>query len=224
VSRNGSGGRRWPAALAAVAIAVALAAAAPATADPPPPATAAAPAADAAPATTATAVFAGGCFWCMEPPFEKLDGVVAVQSGYSGGRVANPTYAQVSAGGTGHYEAVEVTYDPGKVSYERLLDVFWRNIDPVDDGGQFCDRGDQYRAAVFYLTPAQQTAAAASKAAIEAGGKVSGRIVTPVLPAAPFFPAEDYHQDYYKKNPLRYFTYRTSCGRDRRLAAVWGGS
>jgi peptide-methionine (S)-S-oxide reductase len=175
-------------------------------------------------APTATAIFAGGCFWCMEPPFEKLDGVTAVTSGYTGGSVPEPSYEAVSAGRTGHYEAVEVTYDPEKVGYDTLLDVFWKNIDPLDGGGQFCDRGDQYRAAIFYENAEQRQAAEASKAAIERAGVPRGKIVTPVLPAAPFYPAEDYHQDYYKKNPLRYQFYRTGCGRDRRLATVWGAA
>lgn len=180
--------------------------------------TAPAPAQEA-PATT-TAVFAGGCFWCMEPPFDKLDGVVATTSGYTGGTVANPSYEQVSAGRTGHYEAVEVRYDPKKVSYGQLLEVYWRQVDPFDSGGQFCDRGQQYTTAIFAATDDERQKAEASKAAITA--RLGKPVVTPVLPATAFYPAEDYHQDYYKKNPLRYHYYRYSCGRDKRLEQVWG--
>ncbi len=170
------------------------------------------------------AIFAGGCFWCMEPPFDKTPGVVATTSGYTGGSLASPTYGQVSGGGTGHYEALKVTYDPAKVTYAQLLDVFWRNIDPLDPSGQFCDRGGQYRAAIFYGTDEQRKLADSSKRAIEQSGKLRERIVTPVVAAAPFYPAEDYHQDYYKKNPVRYRFYSWNCGRARRLAKVWGKS
>ena len=171
-------------------------------------------------AATAKATFAGGCFWCMEPPFEKLSGVISVVSGYTGGSVANPTYAAVSSGGTGHYEAVEVTYDPARVSYDKLLEVFWRNVDPTNASGQFCDSGPQYRAAIFVAGDAQRRAAESSKARIANAKKL--RVVTEVLPAPKFYRAEEYHQDYYKKNPVRYRFYRFNCGRDRRLQQVWG--
>lgn len=170
----------------------------------------------------AVATFAGGCFWCMEPPFDALDGVVSTTSGYTGGRLENPTYEQVSSGGTGHYEAIRIQYDPGKVSYEKLLEVFWVNVDPTDGGGQFCDRGSQYRTAIFYHTEDQREAAQASKTALEESGRLPKPVVTPIEPASAFFPAEDYHQDYYKKNPIRYKFYRTGCGRDRVLKKLWG--
>ena len=169
---------------------------------------------------TATAVFAGGCFWCMEPPFDKLPGVVATTSGYTGGQKMSPTYEQVSAGDTGHVEAMQVTYDPKLVSYEKLLEVFWRNVDPLDKGGQFCDRGSTYTTAIFYANEEQKKLAEQSKAAIEK--KLGKAIVTAIRPAATFYAAEDYHQDYYKKNPLRYKYYRHSCGRDQRLEELWG--
>ena len=168
----------------------------------------------------AKATFAGGCFWCMEPPFEKLPGVVSVVSGYTGGATRNPTYEDVSNGNTGHYEAVEITYDPAKVSYAKLLDVFWRNVDPTDPTGQFCDKGPQYRAAIFVRNAEERKLAEASRAAIVASRKL--KVVTEVLPTAPFYRAETYHQDYYKKNPVRYRIYRFNCGRDARLEAVWG--
>ncbi|HYG87301.1 MAG TPA: peptide-methionine (S)-S-oxide reductase MsrA [Azospirillum sp.] len=170
---------------------------------------------------TKTAVFAGGCFWCMEPPFDKLDGVVATVSGYTGGMAPNPTYEQVSAGRTGHYEAVQVRYDPKKVTYDTLLEVYWRQVDPFDSSGQFCDRGKQYTTAIFAATDQERHLAEASKESI--AKRLGKPVVTPVLPAATFFPAEDYHQDYYKKNPLRYNYYRFTCGRDKRLEQVWGG-
>jgi peptide-methionine (S)-S-oxide reductase len=169
-------------------------------------------------APLAKATFAGGCFWCMEPPFEKLPGVVSVVSGYIGGSVPNPTYEQVSAGRTGHYEAVEITFDPQKVSYAKLLDTLWPNIDPTDGSGQFCDKGPQYRAAIFYHDENQRKLAVASR------DRLKGRfpnIQTQILRAAPFYRAEEYHQDYYKKNPVRYQFYRRGCGRDARLKAVW---
>ena len=172
--------------------------------------------------TRAVAIFAGGCFWCMEPPFDKLDGVLATTSGYIGGTKADPTYEQVTSGRTGHYEALQVDYDPARVSYQQLLDVFWRNIDPLDASGQFCDKGPQYRSGIFVLDDGQRTAAEASKAALDASGKLPGRIVTQVLPAAKFYPAEAYHQDYYRKNATSYTYYRWSCGRDRRLERLWG--
>ena len=179
------------------------------------------PAAVAATAT-AKATFAGGCFWCMEPPFEKLDGVLSVTSGYTGGRKAAPTYEEVSGGGTGHLEAVEILYDPARVSYERLLEIFWRNVDPTDGGGQFCDRGEQYGTAVFVHDEAQKAAAEAAKTALAASKRLPAPVVTPIRPAAAFYPAEEYHQDYWKKNPLRYRYYRGGCGRDDRLEALWG--
>ena len=169
----------------------------------------------------AKATFAGGCFWCMEPPFDKLEGVHATTSGYTGGQLVNPTYKQVSAGGTGHTEAVQITYDPGKISYQELLDVFWVNIDPEAEDRQFCDSGSQYRSGIFFHDETQREAAQASKAAIAAGGKVA-RVVTEVTEFEAFYPAEDYHQDYYKKNPIRYKYYRSGCGRDRRLKELWG--
>jgi len=168
----------------------------------------------------ATAIFAGGCFWCMEPPFEKLKGVLSVTSGYTGGFTANPTYEKVSFETTGHYEAVEVRYDPAQITYGQLLDVFWRNIDPADGDGQFCDRGEQYRAAIFYANAAERDLAVRSMANVASKKKL--KVATHVLPAMRFYPAEDYHQDYYKKNPVRYKFYRFNCGRDRRLEQVWG--
>jgi len=164
------------------------------------------------------ATFAGGCFWCMEPPFEKTNGVVQVISGYTGGTKVNPTYDQVSLGGTGHREAVEVLFDPKKVSYAKLLDVFWHNVDPTDPEGQFCDKGQQYLAAIYYHGPEQQRLATAS---LEAVKKKFAKVWTDVLPAGAFYRAEDYHQDYYKKNPIRYRFYRSGCGRDARLEEVW---
>jgi peptide-methionine (S)-S-oxide reductase len=170
----------------------------------------------------AEATFAGGCFWCMEPPFDKLDGVVSTTSGYTGGHVKNPSYEQVSAGGTGHAEAVQVVYDPAKVSYQKLLDVFWHNVDPLDATGQFCDKGSQYRSIIFYHNDEQRRLAEASKAALEASGRFGQPVVTEIVPATAFYPAEDYHQDYYQKNPIRYRFYRYGCGRDKRLEALWG--
>lgn len=169
-----------------------------------------------------TAIFAGGCFWCMEPPFEKLDGVIDVVSGYTGGDEMNPTYKQVSSGVTGHVEAVRVTYDPSRVSYSRLLEVFWRQIDPTDPSGQFVDRGAQYASAVFYLNDGQREAAERSKKELSESGRFTSPIVTPVLAAKQFYPAEEYHQDYYRKNPIRYKFYRAGSGRDRFLDKVWG--
>jgi peptide-methionine (S)-S-oxide reductase len=170
----------------------------------------------------AIAIFAGGCFWCMEPPFDKLDGVVATTSGYIGGTKADPTYEEVTSGRTGHYEAVQVDYDPARITYERLLEVFWRNIDPIDRSGQFCDKGPQYRSAIFVLDASQRALAEVSKAALARSEKLPGRIVTEILPATKFYPAEDYHQDYYRKNPTRYGFYRWNCGRDSRLQQLWG--
>jgi methionine-S-sulfoxide reductase len=170
----------------------------------------------------ATATFAGGCFWCMEPPFDKLAGVIATISGYTGGHQANPTYEEVTIGTTGHVEALQVRYDPAKTSYEQLLEVFWENINPTDADGQFVDRGPQYRSAIFYHDAEQQRLAEASKARLAASGRFRGAIVTPILAAGPFYPAEDYHQDYSQKNPLRYKYYRYNSGRDQFLEKVWG--
>jgi peptide-methionine (S)-S-oxide reductase len=173
---------------------------------------------------TAVAIFAGGCFWCMEPPFDKLPGVLSTTSGYTGGKVADPTYEQVSAGGSGHAESVKVVYDPSKVDYKKLLDVYWHNIDPFAIDQQFCDHGDQYRTAIFTAGPEQQRLAEESKRELEASGKFSQPIVTQIVPAATFYPAEGYHQDYYQKNPVRYKFYRYNCGRDARLEQIWGSS
>lgn len=169
-----------------------------------------------------TAVFAAGCFWCVEEAFEKVEGVEEVVSGYTGGDVENPSYRQVTTGRTGHFEAVEVRYDPEVVSYDELLAVYWRNVDPTDDDGQFCDRGSSYRGAIFPLDAAQRSAAEASKAALEADAAAPSPIVTPIIDASPFYLAEDYHQDYYLKNPLRYGYYKAACGRVNRLESVWG--
>lgn len=168
----------------------------------------------------AKATFAGGCFWCMEPSFDKLDGVVSTTSGYTGGHAANPTYEQVSAGKTGHTEAVEIVYDPHKVTYAQLLEVFWRNIDPLTANAQFCDRGSQYRSGIFVHDETQRRLAEESKGVV--AGRLRKPIVTEIVAASTFWPAEDYHQDYYKKNPIRYKFYRASCGRDRRLEEIWG--
>ena len=170
----------------------------------------------------AVATFAGGCFWCMEPPYDKLAGVKSTTSGYMGGRTANPTYEQVSAGTTGHAEVVQVVYDPKQVSYEKLLEVFWVNIDPTVGDRQFCDVGSQYRAAIFYHDDAQRRAAEASLEALRKSKPFAAPVVTPVVAAGAFHPAEDYHQDYYRKNPVRYNFYRNGCGRDRRLRELWG--
>ena len=178
------------------------------------------PAAPAAAAPKrAVATFAMGCFWCAEDAFEGHAGVLSVTSGYTGGREKNPTYEQVSAHRTGHYEAIEVAYDPRKVTYEQLLEVFWHNVDPGDGGGQFCDRGDQYRSAIFVHGDEQRRAAEASLQSVAA--KV-GRVATQIVPATPFYAAEDYHQDFAEKNPLRYRFYSTGCGRAARLQQVWG--
>ncbi len=178
----------------------------------------------AAAAPTAVATFAGGCFWCMEPPYDKLEGVISTTSGYTGGDTVDPSYDEVSAGGTGHYEAVQVRYNPELVSYAKLLEVFWHNIDPLDGGGQFCDRGSQYRSAIFFHDQTQLAAARESIQALEQSGRLHGMIQTEVLPATEFYAAEEYHQDYYEKNPIRYRFYRFSCGRDGRLEDVWGES
>ena len=168
---------------------------------------------------TARATFAGGCFWCVEEVFEHVDGVLSVTSGFTGG--AHPSsYKDVSSGGTGHVEAVEIVYDPNRVTYDKLLEVFWKNIDPTDSSGQFCDRGAQYRSAIFYRTEEQKRKAEESVAGIQS--QLKGKVVTPILPATEFYPAEAYHQDYSRKNPLPYKQYRIRCGRDRRLRAIWG--
>lgn len=173
----------------------------------------------AAPREVAT--FAGGCFWCMEGPFDSLPGVISVTSGYTGGHVIHPTYEQVSAGGTGHRESVDIVFDPTKITYAKLLDVFWHNVDPTDNDGQFCDKGSQYRSAIFYHDETQKRLAEESKAALM---KKFGRVYTDVLPASIFWRAEDYHQHFYKKNPVRYHFYRFNCGRDQRLKALWGSA
>lgn len=170
----------------------------------------------------AKAYFAGGCFWCMEEAFEKVPGVTAVVSGYMGGRVENPSYEQVSAGGTGHAESVEVVYDPAKVSYATLLDAFWHNVDPVTPNAQFCDHGSQYRAVIFFQGEEQKRLAEESKRAIEQSHRLTQPIVTELTKASQFYPAEEYHQDFYKKNPIRYKFYKFNCGRVQRLEEVWG--
>jgi peptide-methionine (S)-S-oxide reductase len=172
------------------------------------------------PQRSAVATFAGGCFWCVEADFDKVDGVISTTSGYTGGRTANPTYEQVSHGGTGHAESVEIVYDPAKVSYKKLLDVFWHNIDPLAKDRQFCDHGDQYRSAIFYHDEEQRALAEASKAEVEK--RFEQPVATQIVPAGPFYKAEEYHQDYYKKNPIRYKFYRYNCGRDARLEELWG--
>ena len=169
-----------------------------------------------------TATFAGGCFWCMESDFEKVSGVVEAVSGYTGGQKPNPTYEEVSAGGTGHAESVQVTYDPAKITYKELLDVFWRHVDPTDAGGQFVDRGSQYRTAIFYHDEEQKRIAEDSREQMEKSGRFSAPIVTEIVPLTEFYPAEDYHQDYYRHNPLRYRFYRLGSGRDQFLKSTWG--
>jgi peptide-methionine (S)-S-oxide reductase len=169
----------------------------------------------------ADAVFAGGCFWCIEADFEKLPGVYEAISGYTGGHLNNPSYEQVSKEDTGHYEAVRVIYDPGVVSYADLVEYFWRHVDPTDAGGQFCDRGDSYRTAVFVETEEERAIAEASKSVLEGSGILPGPVVTPVIDQSVFWLAEDYHQNYYKTRPLRYAGYRYNCGRDSRIQKVW---
>jgi peptide-methionine (S)-S-oxide reductase len=171
---------------------------------------------------TAKAYFAGGCFWCMEEAFEKVDGVISVVSGYMGGTVANPSYEQVSAGQTGHAESVEVAYDPAKVSYQKLLEHFWRNVDPLTPNAQFCDHGNQYRSAIFYGTDDEKKSAEESRRAIEQPKRFTQPIVTQIVNASTFYPAEEYHQDFYKKNPIRYTFYKYNCGRAQRLETLWG--
>lgn len=174
--------------------------------------------------TYQTATFAGGCFWCMEPPFEKLAGVIEVIVGYTGGTVPNPGYEEVCSGKTGHYEAIRVIYDPAVITYEQLLDVFWRQIDPTDPNGQFADRGSQYRTAIFFHDENQRVLAMESKAKLESSGKYDKPVATQILPAGPFYPAEDYHQDYYRKAPARYCAYRAHSGREEFLKRIWGNS
>ncbi len=183
------------------------------------------PAAKPVPAASyAKAIFAGGCFWCMEPPYDKLNGVISTTSGYIGGQKKNPTYEEVSSGRTGHTEAVEVVYDPKKVSYEKLLDVFWRNIDPTVKDQQFCDVGSQYRSGIFYHDDEQKRLAEASKTALEKSKPFKGPIVTEITRATEFYPAEEYHQDFYLKNPVRYKFYVNGCGRYNRLKQLWGAA
>ena len=171
---------------------------------------------------TAKATFAGGCFWCMEEAFDPVPGVISTVSGYMGGQTKNPTYEQVSTGRTGHAEVVQIEYDPQKVSYEKLLEVFWRNIDPTQRDAQFCDHGPQYRSGVFFHDEEQRRLAEASRAAVAKNKRFKGEIVTEITKAGEFYPAEDYHQDYYKKNPVRYKYYKTGCGRAARLKELWG--
>jgi peptide-methionine (S)-S-oxide reductase len=178
--------------------------------------------APARPALNEVAVFAGGCFWCEESAFEGLPGVVSAVSGYAGGTTENPTYEQVSTGRTGHAESAQVTFDPSKISYEKLLEVYWHNIDPTQKNGQFCDHGPQYRTVIFYANEAQKKAALASKAKLEQEPRFRGRIATEIVPLTKFYPAEEYHQDYCKVNPLRYTAYYKACGREARLKEIWG--
>jgi peptide-methionine (S)-S-oxide reductase len=168
------------------------------------------------------ATFAGGCFWCMEAPFDKMDGVVSVTAGYTGGQKKEPTYEEVSSGGTGHAESVEIIFDPKRISYSKLLDIFWHNIDPTVKDRQFCDVGHQYRSAIFYHNEEQKALAEDSKKALEKSKRFAGPIYTEIVPASTFYPAEEYHQHYYKKNPIRYKFYRYNCGRDERLKELWG--
>ena len=169
-----------------------------------------------------TAIFAGGCFWCMEPPFDKLDGVISTTSGYTDGHKKDPTYREVSAGVTGHTEAIQIVFDPNRVSYAKLLNVYWKNIDPVAVDRQFCDSGSQYRSGIYYLNKAQESAARKSLQQLENNKPFKETIATEISAASTFYPAEDYHQDYYIKNPIRYKFYRYRCGRDQRLEEIWG--
>ena len=176
----------------------------------------------AANATQGKAYFAGGCFWCMEEVFENVEGVLSVTSGYMGGAVARPSYEEVSAGRTGHAESVEVVYDPAKVSYQKLLDAFWLNVDPITPNAQFCDHGSQYRSAIFFQTDEEKRTSETSKRAIEQSSRFNDQIVTQIVMASQFYPAEEYHQDFYKKNPIRYKFYKYNCGRAQRLETLWG--
>ncbi len=169
-----------------------------------------------------TATFAGGCFWCMEPPFDKIKGVISTTSGYTGGQKKDPTYEEVSAGKTGHAESMQVLYDPSVVSYSKLLDVYWHNVDPTMANRQFCDWGSQYRSAIFYHNESQKKEAEESKKKLEQMQRFQGKIVTEIVELKDFYPAEEYHQDFYKKNPDRYKSYRSGCGRDKRLEELWG--
>lgn len=182
------------------------------------------PAVPTAAGRTETATFAGGCFWCMETQFEAVPGVKSVTSGYTGGHKVNPTYEQVCAHTTGHYESIQVVFDPAAIPYAQLLERFWHGIDPTQGDGQFCDIGETYRSAIFFHGPAQQRLALESKRALERSGALHAPIVTAILPAKPWYPAEAYHQDFWKKDPVRYRSYRASCGRDRRLAQLWGAT
>ena len=170
------------------------------------------------------ATFAGGCFWCMEHPFDELPGVISVTSGYTGGHLKNPSYEQVSAGGTGHAESVQIVYDPAKIGYDKLLDRYWHNVDPSVKDRQFCDVGNQYRSAIFYHNEEQHRLAVQSKKALEQSRRFPVPLYTEIVPASEFYPAEEYHQHYYKKNPIRYRYYRNGCGRDKRLKELWGES
>jgi peptide-methionine (S)-S-oxide reductase len=182
-------------------------------------------AADATPTSgRAVATFAGGCFWCMQPPFEHLDGVLKTTVGYTGGHTPNPSYEEVSAGGTGHAESIQIEYDPAKISYSKLLDVFWHNVDPLTPNAQFCDHGNQYRTAIFYHDETQHRLADESKRHLEQTQHFDRSIVTQIVPATDFYPAEEYHQMYHAKNPVRYKYYRWNCGRDQRLKEVWGNA
>jgi peptide-methionine (S)-S-oxide reductase len=183
---------------------------------------ASAPAFAEEPAAVAKATFAGGCFWCMQPPFEKLPGVRSTTVGYTGGHTKDPSYEEVSAGGTGHAESVQIVYDPRTITYEQLLDVFWHNIDPLTSEAQFCDHGHQYRSAIFVHDDAQRRLAEESKRKLEESKRFDRPIVTEIVAATVFYPAEEYHQRYHEKNPVRYKVYRWNCGRDQRLKAVWG--
>ena len=176
----------------------------------------------AANSTQGKAYFAGGCFWCMEEVFENVEGVLSVTSGYMGGTVARPSYEEVSAGRTGHAESVEVVYDPTKVSYQKLLDAFWLNVDPITPNAQFCDHGSQYRSAIFFQTDEEKRTSETSKQAIEQSSRFKDQIVTQIVMASQFYPAEEYHQDFYKKNPIRYKFYKYNCGRAQRLETLWG--
>jgi peptide-methionine (S)-S-oxide reductase len=173
-------------------------------------------------ATPSKAYFAGGCFWCMEEAFEKVEGVLSATSGYMGGRVANPSYEEVSAGRTGHAESVEVVYDPSRVSYQKLLEAFWHNVDPLTPNAQFCDHGSQYRSAIFFQTDEEKRASETSKQALEQSKRFTEPIVTQIVQASQFYSAEEYHQDFYKKNPIRYKFYKYNCGRAQRLETLWG--
>jgi len=168
------------------------------------------------------ATFAGGCFWCLQPPYDQIKGVLSTTVGYTGGQKNNPNYEEVCAGWTGHLEAIEIVFDPSQITYEKLVEIFWKNIDPIDALGQFCDKGEQYKSALFYHDEEQKQQAEKSKRELESSGKLKQQIVTEIRAAAIFYPAEDYHQEYYKKNPIRYKFYRFNCGRDQRLEKIWG--